>query len=74
MELRAGVLGMTPDELKAQLKIKSFSQILKEHGFSTRQAYHTALFGKLKDELKRRGWDDRKIQDFLSKRLERKAR
>ena len=74
MELRASVLGMTPDDLRSQLKTKSFNQIMGEHGFASRQAYNLALLGKLKDELKRRGWDERKIQGLLTKRLERKAR
>jgi len=71
MELRASVLGMSPDELKMALKAKSFNQILKEKGFASRQAYHLALFGKVKEELRRRGWDDKKIQQFIQKRLER---
>src|SRR2546430_1694720 len=48
MELRASVLGMTPDQLRQELKTKSFNQILKEHGFNSRLGYHTALLGKLK--------------------------
>lgn len=71
MELRASILGVTPDQLRQELKNKSFNQILKEHGFTSKLSYHTALLGKLKDELKRRGWDDKKIQQFLDKRLSR---
>lgn len=74
LELRASLLGMTPEQLKEALKTKSFNQILKEHGFSTRQAYYNALFGKLKDELKTRGWSDSKIQSFINKRVERLSR
>jgi len=70
-ELRASILGLTPDELRSQLKTKSFKQILKEHGFSSDQAYHQALLGKVKDELRRRGWDDKKIQQFIQKKLHR---
>lgn len=71
MELRSSVLGVNPDQLRQELKNKSFNQILKEHGFSNKISFHTALLGKLKDELKRRGWDDKKIQQFLDKRLNR---
>jgi len=71
LELRASLLGMTPEQLKDALKTKSFNQILKEHGFSSRQAYYNALFGKLKDELRTRGWSDSKIQAFINKRVER---
>jgi len=73
LELRATVLGMTSGELKHELKTKTFDQILKRHGFRDREAFHTALVGKLKDELKRRGWSDRKITHFLEKRAQRFA-
>ncbi len=71
MELRAGVLGISPDELKNELKTYNFDQVLKHHGFKSRLAFQKALVGKLKDELKRRGWSDRKIDKFLQKRLHR---
>ncbi len=71
MELRASVLGISPDELKQELKIHSFDQVLKHHGFKNRLAFQKAVVGKLKDELKRRGWSDRKINRFLQKRLHR---
>lgn len=71
MELRASVLGISQDELREQLKTKSFDTILKQHGFRDRAAFHTALTGKLREELKRRGWSDEKIEHMLKKRLER---
>ena len=71
MELRASVLGMSPDELKEQLKQKPFEAILKQHGFKTTESFNTALAGKLKNELHRRGWGDDKIERLLQKRLER---
>lgn len=71
MELRASVLNMSADELKSSLKTKSFKQILKEHGFANKRAFHVALSGKIKDELMRRGWDEKKIQTYLHKRFDR---
>lgn len=71
MELRASVLGMSVDELKEQLKTKSFDTILNQHGFKTREAFNTALTGKLKDELHRRGWSDDKINKLIQRKLER---
>ena len=70
-ELRASVLGISPDELKQELKNHNFDQILKRHGFKTRLDFQKAVVGKLKDELKRRGWSDRKIDKFLQKRSHR---
>lgn len=71
MQLRASVLGLSVDELKEELKIKSFDTVLRQHGFKTREAYRTALTGKLKDELRKRGWSDEKISETMQKRLER---
>lgn len=73
LELRASVLGMSTDELKEQLKTKSFDTILNQHGFKSREAFNTALAGKLKDELKKRGWSDEKIDKIIQKRLEREG-
>lgn len=70
-ELRASVLGISPDELKQELKNHNFDQVLKRHGFKNRLDFQKAVVGKLKDELKRRGWSDRKIDKFLQKRLHR---
>lgn len=74
MELRASVLGMTADELKEELKTRSFRQILKQHGFRSEAAFQTALAGKTKDELRRRGWSDQKIEQFINKRIDRLAK
>lgn len=74
MELRASVLGMTADELKDELKTKPFEQIVKRHGFRTMADFQVAITGKTKDELRRRGWSDQKIEEFISKRLDRLQR
>ncbi|HYG83681.1 MAG TPA: hypothetical protein VD907_02290 [Verrucomicrobiae bacterium] len=73
LHLTASVLGMTTDQLKAELKHRTFEQILKRHGFKTYEAFNKALVGKLKDELKRRGWSERKINSFLERRMQRLA-
>ncbi len=71
MELRASVLEMTPAQLKTELKSSTFDQIIKKHGFKDRDAFRAAVAGKLKDELKKRGWSDEKIQKVVNKRLHR---
>jgi hypothetical protein len=71
MELRAAVLGITADELRQELKQKSFEKILKEHGFSTKESFLVALQGKIKDELKHRGLSDEQIGKILLKREHR---
>lgn len=71
MELRASVLGLSPIELREQLRQKPFDTLIKQHGFKSRETFHTALIGKMKDELHRRGWSDQKIDKFLQKRMDR---
>jgi hypothetical protein len=53
------------------LKTNTFDQVLKKHGFNTREDFRVAVTGKLKDELKKRGWSDEKIQKMLEKRMKR---
>lgn len=74
MELRASVLGISSDELKAKLKEQSFDQVIKQSGFKTRESFHTALLGKMKEELRARGWDEQRVSDFMQKRLQRYAK
>lgn len=70
-ELRASVLGINAEELRAQLKEKSLDAIVKKHGFKNRLSFYTAVTGKLKDELRRRGWSERKIEEYVQKRVAR---
>lgn len=71
MELAASILGITPAELREELKTSTFDQVLKKHGFKTREDFRVAMAGKLKDELKKRGWSDEKIQKLLNKKMSR---
>ncbi|GEM_PF-247054 len=70
-ELRASVLGISADELREQLKVKSLSTVVKKHGFRDKLSFYTAVTGKLKEELRRRGWSERKIDEHFQKRLAR---
>lgn len=74
MELRASVLGISADELRTKLKEQSFEQVIKRAGFKDQVSFHTALVGKMKEELRKRGWDDQKVQHFMQKRLARYAK
>jgi hypothetical protein len=71
LELRASILGMNTDELRNELKERSFDKVLKKHGFKSREAFHKAMVGKLKDELMRRGWSEKKIEQYVKKRVHR---
>ncbi len=71
LELRASILGITPEQLKQELKDSSFEKVLKKHGFKDKAAFEVALNGKVKDELKRRGWSENKLNKLLQKRADR---
>jgi hypothetical protein len=72
-ELRASVLGISAEDLREQLKHRSLETIVKKHGFKDRLTYYTAVTGKLKDELRKRGWSERKIENQVQKRVARLA-
>lgn len=74
LELRASILGMDPSQLRNELHKKSFAQVLKENGFQDTEAFHKALEGKLRVELKKRGLTDAKINRFLEKRQQKLER
>lgn len=69
LELQAEILGISPEQLREELKTADFDQILKKYGFKDREAYRTAMIGKIKDELKKRGWSDEKMQRVVEKRM-----
>jgi hypothetical protein len=68
MELQASVLGVTPAELKEELKHSTLDKILKKHGFKCREDFRVAVAGKVKDELKKRGVSEEKIQRMIDKK------
>lgn len=71
LEIRASLLGISPVQLREQLRAKSLDVVVKKYGFRDRAAYYVALTGKLKDELRKRGWSDRKFEVLVQKRLAR---
>lgn len=74
MELRASVLGVSSDELRDKLRDQTFDQVIRQSGFKDRQSFYKAMIGKMKEELRARGWDDSRVQKFVSKRLDRYAK
>lgn len=72
-ELRASVLGIEPVELRDQLKDKSLDTVVKKYGFKNISAFYVAVTGKLKTELRQRGWSERKLENYIAKRFERVA-
>lgn len=71
LELRSSTLGMDAAALKAELKTKTFQRVLKEHGFKNREAFYKAVQGKIRNELRKRGFSAEQIEHILLKRQQR---
>ncbi|MDB5186833.1 MAG: hypothetical protein JWM07_305 [Candidatus Saccharibacteria bacterium] len=67
-ELRANVLGIHPLEFRNMQKKLSFDEIARRRGFSDKRAFRMALLGKLKNELRLRGWTPRRIDHYMTTR------
>lgn len=70
-ELRASVLGIAADEFRLRERRQSFEEIAKSCGFASERAFHAALAGKLKAELRLRGWTPNRIERYTALRLQR---
>jgi hypothetical protein len=67
-ELRSDVLGLNPYEFRAMQKKLSFDEIAHRRGFADKRAFRVALLGKLKNELRMRGWTTRRIDQYMTMR------
>lgn len=70
-ELRADVLGIDVRTFRELQKQYTFEQIAKQRGFRSAREFRIALFGKLKNELRRRGWSVRRIEHYVVTRRAR---
>lgn len=67
-ELRSDVLGLEALEFRNMQKKLSFDDIARKRGFSTKRAFRVALLGKLKSELRSRGWTSQRIERYMTMR------
>lgn len=72
-ELRASVLGIDPMVFRDLQHRQSFVMILRHHGFASERAFRLALLGKLRDELRNRGWTRQRIDKYVETRSGRVA-
>jgi hypothetical protein len=70
-EIRAEILGMAPLAFRDLQKRMSFDGIIRNNGFSSVRAFRLALFGKLKNELRQRGWTTQRIDRYVIARSSR---
>lgn len=69
--LRADILGLAPETFRSLQKKKTFKEIIQRQGFSTIRAFRLALLGKLKSELRSRGWTKQRIDHYVVARSNR---
>lgn len=72
-ELRAEILGIDAPTFRRMSRTKPFAQIVRECGIGSTRAFRLALFGRLRDELLRRGWSRAKIDAYVTARASRMA-
>ena len=70
-ELRSDVLGLSPLDFRNMQKKLSFDEIAHRRGFADKRAFRMALIGKLKSELRNRGWTTRRIDNYMTTRSSR---
>lgn len=70
-EIRAEILGLNPLAFRDMQKKMSFDEIIKRHGFANARAFRLALLGRLRNELRYRGWTNRKIENYMVSRRDR---
>lgn len=72
-ELRAELLGVSAPEFRRLMKTTSFDDIIKTRGYESKRAFRLALAGKLRDELRARGWTRNRIDTYVLRRTLRVA-
>jgi hypothetical protein len=70
-ELRAEVLGMDVRTFREKMRHKTLEEVAKQRGFKTVREFRIALLGKLKHELRLRGWSLKKIEQYVLRRSTR---
>lgn len=70
-ELRAEILGLDPLTFRDMQKHMTLEVIVRQNGFRNTKLFLQALFGRLKGELRRRGWTTHRIESYLALRRER---
>lgn len=70
-ELRAEVLGVDQPTFRYMHKKMPFSEIVRRSGFASERAFRLAMLGKLKSELRQRGWTAQRIEKFVLARSSR---
>lgn len=65
-ELRASLLGVEPHIFRSLQRKMPFEEIIVRYGFNDTRHFRLALCGKLRDELRLRGWSARRIDRLVA--------
>lgn len=72
-EIRASILGISPNEFRELRRTHSLEQIIRQSGFRSKRAFRVALLGYLRGELTGRGWTRQRIDGYITSRAYRFA-
>lgn len=72
-ELRAELLGLSAHEFRQLARMMNLEEIIKMCGIDSARTFRIALAGKLRDELRRRGWSRARIDMYVMRRTLRVA-
>lgn len=65
-ELRAALLGVEPHIFRSLQRKMPLEEVITRYGFSDTRHFRMALCGKLRDELRQRGWSARRIDRLVA--------
>ncbi len=70
-ELRAEILGISPQELKKMCRTMTLTEVIHRCGLKGKRDFRAALFGRLRNELLQRGWSRSRIDAYVLTRAQR---
>lgn len=69
--IRAEVLGISVNEFKEKSKKMTQEQVVTSCGFTSKRSFRLALLGRLRNELRTRGWTSHQIDSYIASRAMR---
>lgn len=70
-ELRAEIIGIAPEDFRSLQRHIPLPNLVRKYGFKDEFAFRKALLGKLRMELRQRGWTPRRIDNYVVTRTAR---
>lgn len=70
-ELRAELLGLSPQWFRSMQKKTSFESVVRQRGFLNEDEFMKALHGRIRAELHNRGWTFSRMNAYVERREQR---